>query len=85
MAFAQTVRVGTTAFGVPLRGSLRARATSVMLARQVEAQALAILRPAGIVALAHRIRRNDEELPLPRVKASRYRPIPRVKPKRGQA
>ena len=35
-------------------------------------------------AVAHRIRRIDYELPLPRVKSPRYRPITLVTPKRGK-
>ena len=35
-------------------------------------------------AAAHRIRRIDDDLPLPRVKSPRYRPISMVTPKRGK-
>jgi len=78
-------QAGPTPFGGPLTGSLPAHASDAMLAAQVGQQAAPTLRPVGTVAHAHRIRRSDEEVPLPRVKASRYRPIPSVTPKRGQA
>ena len=70
--------------GGPRTGRFRVPGEGAMLVSLARRGMVTRLAPEQNGAATQRIRQNDEDHPLPRVKSPGYRPMSRMTPKRGK-